>query len=474
MSRHSEKLYQGITDIRDDLIKQAEKLPHQKKDIHRKRILALAACAVIAVGIGKMISLQGEGVANPYGERATPAASAPVDDNASGGDFSNSTVPITSSNVMGYEDDAITSYRMAQDFGYELLQKNADETNPIISPASAYLALTMAGMGAEGETKKEIHNVLGSDMSSISERLIQHLSYENKTGKLIMANSIWTDTSFIVNEQWPEDVSRLFEAEIFSRNLNKRKTIKEINRWGKERTEGQISKILRSPLSKDDMFVILNAVYFKADWEQQFDKACTMKRTFTTAADKEISVEMMHNYHAHELYIKDETVEGVIRPYQDSNLVYVALMPTDGATVREMLHKLTGEQVSKLMESQQSTFMDLGLPKYDVISNKQLNESLKQMGIQKAFDSQTADFSGAGSAETGENLFISMIMQNTFISLDEEGTEAGAVTLEFGAGAAAFDEEPMRLYFDKPFLYMIMTEDTQVPIFIGIMDNPNK
>ena len=185
---------------------------------------------------------------------------------------------------------------------------------------------------------------------------------------------------------------------------------------------------------------------------------------------------MMQMYETDQLYVKNEIAEGVILPYEDESIAFLALMPAAEMSVREMYEQLTWEKVSGLLDQEETTFCNLRLPKFEVTFEKELNDSLKEMGLQKAFDGSQADLSGLGETFAGENLFINLVKQKAVLILDEEGTEASAATMvAIKEGCAMeYEKQPVNVYFDRPFLYMIIDRNSDIPLFMGIMDNPTE
>ncbi|MDE6675753.1 MAG: hypothetical protein K2K19_13265, partial [Acetatifactor sp.] len=160
-------------------------------------------------------------------------------------------------------------------------------------------------------------------------------------------------------------------------------------------------------------------------------------------------------------------------PYQSGDFAYLAILPNEGTEVRELYRQLTPVALAELLASENREPCDLRLPKYEVSFDRRLNDSLQAMGLVRAFDSNLSDLSGLGLTEQGDSLYISLVKQKALFRVDEKGTEAAAVTLVAVAGGAAMPlSEPRQLYFDRPFVYMILDLETQVPLFVGIMDAP--
>ena len=161
--------------------------------------------------------------------------------------------------------------------------------------------------------------------------------------------------------------------------------------------------------------------------------------------------------------------------YKNSDYAFVALIPKDeNLDIRRCLEKLNAEDMSMIIEQKENYMMDLRLPKYEVEYGKQLNDVLKNMGLIDAFDGEKANFSKMGKTMTGRPICIDEVVQKTVIRVNERGTEAAAATKVVMSEESAMElsEEVKKLYFNRPFFYMIMEMEYQIPLFMGIMDNP--
>ncbi|MBR3824523.1 MAG: serpin family protein [Lachnospiraceae bacterium] len=369
-------------------------------------------------------------------------------------------------------DYEIKNYEPIQRFGYELFALNTEKENPVISPVSAYLALALAGKGAEGETKKAFLDVL-PDLECIPHDLMHNLPRDKEGMLITLNNSAWVDYRLRPKEEWLAWADSVYRSEVFQASLGADNTYQTMNRWIEEKTNGMIDKLFEEPLSDDARLVLLNTLYFKGKWANAFEGVNTREDIFSLENGTTVNVDMMNKGNAHLLYVENKVTEGVILPYQDENMVFLALKPKK-LNVREMYDKLNVEDINTMLEQEETTLCNLKLPKFEVEFHKELNESLKQMGLEIAFIDGAADFSGIGIPDDGPNMYIEKVQQKSKIVVDEEGTEAAAVTsVEMFRNASAYNpKRPIDIYFDEPFLYMIMDKERKVPLFVGIMDNP--
>lgn len=372
-------------------------------------------------------------------------------------------------------DYSIASYEPVQKFSCELFKANMEEENPVLSPVSAYLALGMAGTGAKGGTLTEFQNVLGTDLVCIPHSLMTTLPREEEGMKISLANSAWVDDDFEAKQDYLVAIDSYYQSEVYRASLSAAQTMEDMNSWIDTNTNGLIDKLLEEPLDEDTRLVLFNTIYFKGQWLKEFSENNTREREFTIEDGSVEQVDMMHLYGENLPYINTDKATGVILPYKGGDMAFVALMPTGNDTVRDMYDKLIWEDVSEMVNNQDWTLCNLQLPKFEVEFSRKLNDSLKEMGLVKAFDGAEADLSGMGTSKDGGNIFIDLVQQKAVVIVDEEGTEAAAVTevVVNAESCIMYEEPPVDIFFNRPFLYMIVDLEKDIPLFMGIMDNPN-
>lgn len=372
----------------------------------------------------------------------------------------------------------VTDYTMIGDLGAGLMQYAAaqEAENPVLSPLSAYLCLAMLMPGANENTKAEFEKILGADWDYVSALAADIAAQLEKTGgstKLDLANSIWTDDDkAVIEEEWLKTVKAYFGPDIYSADLPSDGALKAINKWVNDKTNGMIPKLHDENYDKDTIMVLLNALYMKADWAHKFEGQDTYDREFTKADGSTVTVPFMNMFEAYESYIKTEDAEGIMLPYDDGRLAFIALKPADG-DARKYAAGLTGAKLKEAIAAAKAdTFVTVNMPKFDTEYSVYLTDALKAMGMTDAFDPDLADLSGAGRGVDGP-LYISYVFQKVKVDVNEEGTEAAAVTeIATAEGCALPAEEPIVLTFDKPFVYAIVDTETGVPLFAGVMENP--
>lgn len=376
-----------------------------------------------------------------------------------------------------------SSYDALNKFSYELFGENIDEENPVLSPVSAYIALSMAGLGAQNNTKEQFASVFGdeADVTALCDRLMTALPAKTQNTTITLANSAWIDEEFEVQDSWIADIDSLMHSEVFHENLSSSDVTDHMNQWIDDKTNGLIDKMIEEPFDSRTKLVLFNTLYFKAKWEDSFDPYSVYDDSFYCEDGSEMTAELMHKQSDME-YFSNDFAQGLVFPYlkdeeHDGNFAFVAVKPADETmTVREMYQKLTPEAVKELLADRKTESVNTKLPKFELDFDKALNDGLINMGLDDAFDPKKADFSGISGfyiENSEENLYIALVRQKAKIIVDEEGTEAAAVTaVMMECGAALVEELPREVFFDRPFVYMIMDMDTQVPLFIGILDSP--
>ncbi len=365
-------------------------------------------------------------------------------------------------------EDGVTS---AVDFSYQLFKENLAETNPVMSPVSAYFAMSMVGAGAKGDTQAEFHNVFGEDMIDVSGNLMGKLPAAGENLRVNIANSAWVDDNLAADDTWLEVVKGVYKGEVYQMPLTS--AMEPINQWVSDKTEGLIDSILDEPLNGEARLAVINAIYFNGKWMYTFEPEATSPETFYMEGGKSTDIDMMHSYGVYFQYLKGAGFDGVVMPYQDGDYAFVAVKPTEGQSVRQMYEGLDMGQMADMIANSQNELVNIKLPKFEVEYDKVLNQDFINMGVKTAFEAGKADLSGLGTSDDGLPLFISLVRQKAVLKVDEEGTEAAAVTsVIVECGSAMPVDEPIDVFFDEPFFYMVYDTGANVPLFMGIFEEP--
>ncbi len=346
-----------------------------------------------------------------------------------------------------------------------------DDKNYMFSPLSIQMAFMMAANGASGETLNELLKALEiSDKNEYNEMAKALIAEYKNSGavELNIANAIWLNednADFAFNKDYTELLEEYFEAK--ASTSNNEKIVGEVNDWVADKTKGKIPTIINDP---DFTAILLNAIYFKGAWADEFSKHATAPDTFTDRGGKEHSIDFMNKRDSFN-YFKDEFIEVVELPYR--NYTYnektdeFKRYDTDISMylVRNRFD-YEDERLTDCIEENKliSTYIDFSMPKFSVEYSTGFLDIMKNLGINVAFDKYTADFT---KMVTGGNMYITDAVHKTYISVDEEGTEAAAVTAVMMDATSAFRDEPFRVSFDTPFTFVIRDNKNGVTLFVG-------
>ena len=355
------------------------------------------------------------------------------------------------------------------DFALRLFKAtNEDGENVLISPLSVMCALSMTLNGAEGNTLAQMENVLGMQRDELNLYLYSYITSlpRGEKYKLIQANSIWfrDDDRFSVSPDFLQTNADYYGADIYKAPFD-RQTLRDINNWVKLSTDGMIPKIL-DDIPDSAIMYLVNALAFEAEWKEVYKKTQVRDGKFTTEDGEVQSVKLM--YAEENRYLEDENATGFIKYYSDRKYAFAAILPNEGVSVSEYLASIDGEAIYSMLTNSQSTTVKTAIPKFEVEYDTEMSGILKEMGMSDAFNSILADFSGIGSSTRG-NIYIGRVIHKTFIEVGEKGTRAGAATVVEMNDAAAEPSKPKEVILDRPFIYMLIDCENNVPFFIGTL-----
>ena len=355
------------------------------------------------------------------------------------------------------------------DFALRLFKAaNEDGENVLISPLSVMCALSMTLNGAEGNTLAQMENVLGMQRDELNLYLYSYITSlpKGEKYKLIQANSIWfrDDDRFSVSPDFLQTNADYYGADIYKAPFD-RQTLRDINNWVKLNTDGMIPKIL-DDIPDSAIMYLVNALAFEAEWKEVYKKTQVRDGKFTTEDGEVQKVKLM--YAEENRYLEDENATGFIKYYSDKKYAFAAILPNEGVSVSEYLASIDGEALYSMLTNSQSTTVKTAIPKFDVEYDTEMSGILKEMGMSDAFSQNLADFSGIGSSTRG-NIYIGRVIHKTFIEVGEKGTRAGAATVVEMNDAAAPPSKPKEVILDRPFIYMLIDCENNVPFFIGTL-----
>ena len=354
------------------------------------------------------------------------------------------------------------------DFALKLFKKSReDNKNTLISPLSVLCALSMTANGADGETLKQMEDVLGMSVDELNLYIHSYMKNlpETEKYKLKLANSIWfiEDARFTVNQDFLQTNADYYGADIYKAPFDDA-TLKDINNWVSENTDGMIEDIL-DKIPDSAIMYLVNALAFEAEWQDIYLKSQVRIGRFKTEDGIAKNAEFMHSQE--NVYLEDENATGFMKYYKDRKYAFVALLPKDGVSVKDYLDTLTGEEITDMLADHGYTAVSTAIPKFETEYDVEMSDVLKNLGMTDAFNMDVADFTKLGESSDG-NIFISRVLHKTFISVGEKGTKAGAATV-IEAADGAMEVEPKAVFLDRPFVYMLIDCENNVPFFIGTL-----
>ncbi len=362
-----------------------------------------------------------------------------------------------------------SAYR--ENFVDKLNAQMPEDKNYMFSPLSVKMAFAMAANGAGGETKSQLLNALEiDDLENYNQTVKAMIDTYNQSDilKFNIANSIWMNqdkTAQNFSEGFQKVLSESFHAQ--AGKVTGTNALETINGWVDKQTNGKIKSII-----SDSNFwaMLVNAVYFKGAWEDEFYEGATSKEAFTDRNGQKTDIDFMHQT-GYLNYYKDADVEVIELPYKnsavkiDENGEYegfdrydfdISMYAVKGTYRDAALKEIADGKLSR-------TYIDLSFPKFKVEFSTDLNDYMKNLGITDAFDGQKADFK---SMFDSGNMWITKALHKTYIAVDEKGTEAAAVTA-IGMAGSALPPQPVTVKFNEPFTFVIRDNTSGEVLFIG-------
>jgi serpin B len=368
-------------------------------------------------------------------------------------------------------------------FGFRLLgavQKTAPSSNVVLSPVSAALNLSMALNGAGGQTRQEMLSALslsGSEAAAINNanaKLIKVIRTPATNITLSVADSLWADSRrATLRPDYVKQMQASYDAEIADLDFSDPGAPARINSWVSKETQGRIPKVI-DRIEPADLLLLLNAVYFKGQWAQKFDKAKTQQRDFTLSGGSVKQVPRMTQSGRFD-YFETPQLQAIRLSFGEGNLVMVVLLPAKSSSLDALEATLTPEHWTAWQGQYAPRTGTIELPRFELKSNYRLNGPLQTLGMTRAFQPEGAQLTDMFSSapRQASRFFISSVLQSTYWKVDEEGSEAAAVTTT-GVRTAALQrpEQPFQMIVDRPFFCAIQDQRSGALLFVGAIFNP--
>ncbi len=365
------------------------------------------------------------------------------------------------------------------------------EGSILISPLSVCFALAMAANGAREETLVQMEDVLGLSVSDLNEfvsawndliesdsklqelRDIQYSAVSAGKKRLAStsietANSAWlkNDQGLRVNNDFLDVIQNVYDGELFKAAFDD-STVKEINSWIEENTDGMIKNMIDT-ISDTAKFFLINTLLFEGKWNETFSKEDVTDDIFTTYAGEEKEMTFMNG--SADKYLEDGRAVGIKKHYSSLQYSFAAIMPKEGIGIDEYLSGIDAKELENILYPvvDRNAIIDLSMPKYSSEYYVKMKNVLRNMGMTDVFDSESADLSALGTYYD-INLYVDDVLHKTYIEVDEEGTRAGAASAVIGL-CGGIPQERIEVKLNRPFIYMIIDESSRIPLFIGTFE----
>ena len=345
--------------------------------------------------------------------------------------------------------------------------REIEKENICLSPLSAQFAMAMVANGAEGKTRTEILDAmqLGDSANTESRRLLDEIAAKtvwNENCDIRIANSIWIKDGFDVKQKFVDTNKEYFDALVENAKFNQ-ETVKRVNDWCKENTNGKIESIL-DRFADGDRMLLINALYFKAAWSKPFQERNTRNEKFTTEKGEVIEVPTMA-IRSNEPFYSDDVVAMVSKRLQ-GGYTMLFILPGEGVKCDEAA-EYVAKDFDTFLHNMEVRDVFLALPKFTTDFGMSLKNTLASLGIKRAFGGK-AQLEGISD----EALCISDVVQKTYINVNEKGTEAAAVTMAVAGLLSMRPSKTELITFDRPFIYAIVKDNSNEVLFAGKVGNP--
>ena len=372
---------------------------------------------------------------------------------------------------------AATNNRFALDF---YRQVSGHDGNIFFSPLSMYTAFSMVYEGARGETAGQMQSVFGFEPDkslrhNATASLMSSLNRQDPHATLTLANSLWLADWFYPYDSYLNTVNNTYLADIDSVDFSKEgreESARSINGWAANKTQGKIPSVINpQEIKNDTSSVLLNAIYFKGTWENQFKPERTTKNNFWTGSQNVMADFMrMKSWFDYAGY---DGVQVLRMSYDGDRLSMLIILPSDKDGLDQLEDTVTAGQIGLWLEGMYSADVIIQIPKFEVRTHYELNQPLMDMGVKDVFHNRTADLSGMAELKPDQTLYVKRATQDAYVKVNEEGTEAAAVTAISGGMNESIPPPPIFFTADHPFLFLIQDDESGAILFMGRVSDPS-
>ncbi|XP_046527826.1 serpin B3-like [Equus quagga] len=380
-------------------------------------------------------------------------------------------------------------------FALDLFQqfKKSEKDNIFYSPLSITSALAMTYLGAQGNTALQMGKVFHFNKVADNTRERSTTTHVEKLGnvhdqfqklltelmkptdayELSIANRLYGEKKFQFQQEYVENVKKFYLAGVESADFINaaEESRKKINSWVESQTNGKIKDLLPYGSLSSAILVLVNAVYFKGQWDKKFDKKRTVEEKFWLNKDTSKSVQMMKQTRSFNFTdLEDMQAKILEMPYNGKDLSMILLLPNEVDGLKKLEEKLTAEKLIEWTSTQNMSkrLVNLYLPRFKLEESYDLKDIMMSLGMLDAFSPQDADFSGMTGSRS---LVVSKIRHKSFVEVNEEGTEAAAATA-IGLVTATSTSSYESFHCDHPFLFFIKHNKTNSILFLGRVSSP--
>ena len=471
---NSDDIFDGITDIRDDLVDGA-KTGSGKKKRRLKKLWFGAVAAVLILAILTGIFLRPENALTAY---AIAQAKYPEMAPYPGEPHSQRAYEAWREDVKAQRRDLgdTSSLRSFFALSARTFLTDTKGQNKICSPLNIYMALAMLAQLTDGESREQILTLLGSDSMDALRKQASDVWNSNyrDDGALtsILAGSVWLNENVNFRQETMDILAQEFYASSYRGEMGSQKFNRALQEWLNEQTGGLLKEQAGNiAMDSETILALATTVYLKAKWYHEFSKKGTAPRIFHSPAG-DVETDFMYQ-RDDQTYFWGDKFAAVCQSFEEGGSMWF-LLPDKGVTPEDLLSDEETMEflfLSNRWENQKFLFVNKYVPKFDVSSQFDLSDGLQEMGITDIFDPAVSDFSSMTTDVTPEPIILSQANHATRVVIDEEGCTAAAFTVMLGAGAAWPPDEEVDFILDRPFLFCI-TGDSGLPMFVGVVNYP--
>jgi serine protease inhibitor len=359
----------------------------------------------------------------------------------------------------------------SKDFAFKLFSavRDPEPENIFISPFSVSTALAMTLNGAGDETRQSILETIdfgdysADELNAAYRNLSAQLLSMDRTVTLGIANSVWYEDFYTINESFADIIIDSYNGKVQGLNFSPA-AVDVINNWVEDKTNGRIKDLI-SQLSPDDVMVLINAIHFKGEWIYKFDEDRTRKADFFTADGSSVPVDMMHVEKAEIFLSHVHNVQYIDIPYGNGQFSFSIIMPDDPDSIGAVVSGITGEKLNAMISDAQKMTTSVELPKFKMTWKNDIIEDLVELGMKTTGFTRLFEGNVSGS--------ISQVVHQSFLEVNEKGSEAAAATAVVFEVTNAIPQPQPIVIINKPFLFLVREKHTGVILFIGLLNDPS-